>query len=733
MSHSKGGCSSIRTRTNSARSTSTLRSTGLTDIIGRTGAPKHDAGFEITTDGSRITIGAGRYYVNGLLCEATQPVDYMQQAWLINPQPSAATLLSGLRLNPSGTVQIWLEAWQRLVTPIDDPGIKDVALGEADTTDRVQTVWRVVAAAAQQVRGLSCCDAMRRSLLTGPPGRMTAGTQDASGQGTCLPSPQAAYRGLENQLYRVEVHDPGPIGQATFKWSRDNGSVLTQITDVNGPVVTVDSLGPDANLGFAPLQWVEITDDADEFGQQPNQPGQLLQIKSVDPDHLQITLTQPAPAVNHATGHAKLRRWDQAGTDASANGVPMNASGPNVLENGITVQFSPDAPFKSGDYWTVPARTATGLPEWPPTDSDGAEYQPARATIVHRAPLACIHFNALTQGFTVESCRDVFPPLTELTPAAVPQALHVSAISWVNDDVVTLDQFFVQGLTVSLDAQPDPAIDAASFVVEMEIPFGTTGVGTAAFAALPLTTAVRLPVVLDGGITTDPTANTIKWAMGRTILRFLSQFATGLGSLADTGEFMRARVTLKGHTTRGADPRTPLFLDGQCFGTAATRSGGAPRTDLILPSGNGAKASDFESWFYLAPAQRIDNMTITPSAVAFVFSNTGVKLVDNTSGTPDPKSPAVSPTLSLTLHYNALADTTIALSVSPDAGAVQVPPSLKVAQGAKSPAPPVPVTVFNTSNQQAETFTVTATLTLPSGLVANASASIAVTGIVIIE
>src|SRR5437868_4696481 len=83
---------------------------------------------------------------------------------------------------------------------IDDPGIKDVALGEEDTTDRVQTVWRVVAAAAQQVRGLSCCDAMRRSLLTGPPGRMTAGTQNASGQGTCLPSPQAAYRGLENQL-----------------------------------------------------------------------------------------------------------------------------------------------------------------------------------------------------------------------------------------------------------------------------------------------------------------------------------------------------------------------------------------------------------------------------------------------------------------------------------------------------------------------------------------------------
>jgi hypothetical protein len=31
-----------------------------------------------------------------------------------------------------------------------------------------------------------------------------------------------SYRGLENGLYRVEIHDARPVGETTFKWSRDN-------------------------------------------------------------------------------------------------------------------------------------------------------------------------------------------------------------------------------------------------------------------------------------------------------------------------------------------------------------------------------------------------------------------------------------------------------------------------------------------------------------------------------
>jgi hypothetical protein len=724
-----------------------LRAIGLVDIIGASGAPILAPGFAITVsaDGQSIEIGPGRFYVDGLLCEASTATDYMQQPFLLRPTPSASALLTGLRRDPKPRLHVWLEAWQRLVTPLDDPGIKDVALGEADTTDRLQTVYRVVAEAAMASDIPSCCDDMRRP--TGPvlPGLLTVGIQDASGQGNCLPAPHAGYRGLENQLYRIEVHTGGDVTQATFKWSRENGSVVSAISRVSGSVVTVDSLGPDANLGFMPGQWVEITDDNNLFGQVPNQPGQLLQIATLGPGPLDITLTQAAPDVGL---HAKLRRWDQSGAEATANGVSMRPGGQNGLENGLFVQFSGGRVFNTGDYWMIPARTATGLPEWPPSDSNGAAYQPAKHTVVHRAPLACIRFDA-ARGFVVESCAAVFSPLTQLTPPVIPPALHVTQISWPNDDIISLDQLLVQGLAVTLDASPAPTIDAATFAVVLELPFAAAVVEDAATAAaLRGVGLLRLMLALDGGVTVTTTGNTITWAIG--VIPFLVQFADGLAAMADQGNFIRARVTLKGRAIRGANPGSAMYLDGQSYGVASTRSDGASRTDLALPSGNNEKASDFESWFYIAPVQRIESMAISPAAVAFVLvpfpiitaaptvpvapivPRPTVKLVDNTSGTPNPSQPAVVPTLTLSLHYNALADTAIALSVSGGTpGTVTVPATVTIPKGAKSPVAPVPLTVRNPGGGQVQTITVSATLTLQNGRPTSAFAQIVVTGVAV--
>ena len=713
-----------------------LRATGLIDVIGWTGAPKHDPGFEITVpDATRIMIGAGRIYVDGLLCEAVAQAEYMQQRWLIDPVPDSAALLSDLRLRRTGALRVWLEAWQRLITPIDDTGIKDVALGEADTTARLQTVWRVVVEPAPAASPpSSCCAEMHKLRGFVTHGRMTAGTDDAGGRSSCLPSPHAAYRGLENQLYRVEVHHGAAIGQATFKWSRDNGSVLTRITDINGREVTVDSLGPDANLGFAPLQWVELSDDSYEFGPEPNRPGELLQIRFVDPEHRRITLFQPAPAMNTASGHAKLRRWDQAGNDATSNGVPMNPIGRNSLENGIYVQFSNAQPFRSGNYWLIPARTATGMPEWPPSDSDGADYQQARSITVHRAPLACIHFDAEQKRFIVDDCRDRFSPLTELTPPEIPQALHVTAISWVNDDILSLDQLLFNGLKVTLDAPPIGQIDAASFIVVLEVPI----VVQSEFADVSSIVAgnrgtIRYTLILDGAVSVS--GNAILFSIPRNVFAFLFQLANGLTSLAEQGEFIRARIILKGRPTRGSATGSTLFLDGQCFTSPAVRQDGTTtRTDLILPSGNEEKASDFESWFYVSPLVQIDTMTVTPSAVAFVLAPGVVrptaKLVDATTPPINPSQPAVVPVLALTLNYHALADTTVALSVSGgNPGIVQVPTTVAIPRGANAPTGPIQITVHNPGAGAAQTYAITATLTLPSGQQEHKNATVTVTGV----
>src|SRR5262249_23678771 len=56
-------------------------------------------------------------------------------------------------------------------------------------------------------------------------------------------------------------------------------------------------------------------------------------------------------------------------------------------------------------------------------------------------------------------------------------------------------------------------------------------------------------------------------------------------------------VTLKGHCIWTPTGPPQRYLDGQVFGQPARTAGGTSVISLNLPSGNGDRASDFESWF----------------------------------------------------------------------------------------------------------------------------------------
>src|ERR1035438_2742897 len=71
------------------------------DIIGPFGGPKDKAGFAITIAGNTIDIGAGRYYVGGVLCENEAQLAYGKQPYLIHPAVADSDLLSELA---SGTI-----------------------------------------------------------------------------------------------------------------------------------------------------------------------------------------------------------------------------------------------------------------------------------------------------------------------------------------------------------------------------------------------------------------------------------------------------------------------------------------------------------------------------------------------------------------------------------------------------------------------------------------------------
>ena len=97
--------------------------------------------------------------------------------------------------------------------------------------------------------------------------RTTKATADSE---PCTVPASAGYRGLKNQLYRVEIHVPGAMGTATFKRSRENGSVVARITDGKDlPNLIVASTGPDANLGFQQGDRVEVIHDSDELAGSP--------------------------------------------------------------------------------------------------------------------------------------------------------------------------------------------------------------------------------------------------------------------------------------------------------------------------------------------------------------------------------------------------------------------------------------------------------------------------------
>lgn len=710
------------------------------DVIGPYGAPEHDAGFAVTVSGNEILIGAGRYYVEGLLCEnATNQLPYVSQPHLLDVSPTDATLLSELmQAGGSSALRVYLQVWQRLVTPLDDSCLREPALGQADTTVRLQTVWRVMAtlvppppppvnvirnplkpilgttllqarqnlsqllktnlasetalvsstdvtaeraSLASAEPAVDCCTAMYAAAPVVSTGAMSASTAAAGTDCSCQPVPAAGYQGLENQLYRVEIHQGGTEVTATFKWSRENGSVVSSIQSVSGTTIFVDSLGPDANLGFAANQWVEISDDSDLFGETPNAPGQLYQIQSVDPTVLSITLTAPVTGVD-ASRNARVRRWEQTGATTSSAGVSLSVGSQLPLENGIQISFRTGT-YQAGDYWTIPARTASGQIDWPPCGGSGDLFQSPRSLVVYNAPLACIHWDPKAQQIVVEDCRRIFSPLTELSAPSSSKALHVASMSWANDSLMTADVWVANGLSLTFDAPPTSPISSGDFAVTLETifdAFGTLSVaGTVRVAKLPLpSTYIRTCFTLDSTITVK--GSTVSWTLPylqAPALQILTvnSLNTGLLFGATLGQYARVRVRLLGNTISSGTGSSQLFLDGRSLGQPVQNPDGTTRMDLQLPSGAGEQSSDFESWFYLAPTLLIASLTVPyPALYAQVDSNANVIAVSNVPANPatGANGPAVNPFVTITTNYAALADTQVTLSLLDSNGASSV-------------------------------------------------------------
>jgi hypothetical protein len=188
----------------------------------------------------------------------------------------------------------------------------------------------------------------------------------------CPTQPDARYRGAENQLYRVEIHQGGKAVKAgkgaTFKWSRENGSVVFPIDCIDKGVIKLWHLGRDGRLGLKVGDWVEIVSDKRVVrGEVPP----MVQVVSIEPLDFTVRIESRVaiPTFDQKNEALLLRRWDHKG-DVTGDGAVLLTESPTdwvALEDGLQIQFQPDGEYRSGDYWLIPARTLTGDVEWPKT------------------------------------------------------------------------------------------------------------------------------------------------------------------------------------------------------------------------------------------------------------------------------------------------------------------------------------------------------------------------------
>ena len=371
---------------------------------------------------------AGTAFLRRVTTYGTQP-DFPVPDFTV-ASPLSGGLSGGPVTLSDGSYLVYLEAWQREVNALEDPRIRETALGGPDTTGRLQTTWQVKLLPVNGLTGSlnSPLNSPLTSPLSSPPscatdfpewdqyvapmtGMLNARTTPPStDDNPCVLPPSAGYQSLENQLYRIEIFQGASTStQATFVWSRDNASVESSITKVDDVHVYLQEPGKDHILDFAKGQWVEIVDRADELQGAPRFLAQITE--QLDPTNNKVTLSASAAAFSGRDG-LRLRRWDMSGPSVTSNGIPITAGWIDI-EAGIQVTFL-DGSYSVRSYWQIPARTGTGEIEWPAFEVPNAHPipQPPLGVKHHFCKLALLVVNAGL--WMLYDCRKQFPSLTTI-------------------------------------------------------------------------------------------------------------------------------------------------------------------------------------------------------------------------------------------------------------------------------------------------------------------------------
>lgn len=383
-----------------------LDETTRLDVIGISGAPyhfegpDHGDGFALVPQSpndprdpvpaNQMVVSRGRYYVQGLLVENDTDLSLADQ--IKDP-------------NLDGRYIAYLDVWERLISAVEDPALREVALGGPDTSVRVKTEWRVRLMATDG--GKRCVD-LPRSWSPDPrvelPTLSVETTPFDPGSDPCDVPVSGGYTGLENQLYRVEIQAVG--ADPRFKWSRDNASLAArlELVDVTANVLMLSTLGRDPARSLDNAPWLELLSEADVLA---GRAGLLIsKFEKIADDR--IVIKDPAISGAQLTeldttlksgGSVIVRAWD--GVEAAVPGTAIS------LENGLSLRFQ-KVDFRVGDYWQFSVRSiGNQVLAWPK-----GLYLPPHGERHRYAILALLDRSGLNWRL-ISDCRRRFRPLSE--------------------------------------------------------------------------------------------------------------------------------------------------------------------------------------------------------------------------------------------------------------------------------------------------------------------------------
>ncbi len=277
---------------------------------------------------------------------------------------------------------IYLEAYERHFTAIEDPGLIERALGGHDTCTRTETQGQVKIAPALSLdadpkvaAGQALAAFTSRGRSDGTLNIETA--VQVEDPDPCAIPVAGGYIGADHRLYRFEVHRGGGLADTIIKWSRDNGAELFPVFALTSNThieVMADAPLKDGDLVELLSETIELGDAdlarLDPVGRQvfaaARAAGDLVRLRDEGLTagetrrvfrlrHRNDEAVDPSPAVDAARYGTppvtlRARRWHGL-IEPAGGGTTFSAA----LEDGLQVTLA--GSFEVGDWWQYEART----------------------------------------------------------------------------------------------------------------------------------------------------------------------------------------------------------------------------------------------------------------------------------------------------------------------------------------------------------------------------------------